>query len=481
MKSYSILFLFILLFSLLSFKAVAIPTLVEGTVTNTTESKMFLSYLDSLGNHITDSSQISKNGHFEFKMNRFMSMQKVFLRFNKNFYTYLFIAPGYHLIVNADLKDGRTFKQNKTISGIGAIGNKFSFQKDSIETSLNSDIYKKSENEFLQTLQIYFEKLASNIIELDQLKKEDLALRYIMEINYLDLHFWKMQFVLDYINFNKDFSIAKRISFLKENTNTAIYSNLFDSNFVKSDKYLEIMGSGYYANYLLRSNSKVNLADLDNDELRLLIIKQIKDSYKGKIAEIALNNYMSSSVNRIESYEVLQNYKIVLEKFYVNELNRVTISSVIVKKEDELFLTRKGMPPNFFTMVDKDNKIFNLSHFNGKVIYIDLWASWCIPCREENPNIRALKEYYNNKKDFIIISLAVLDKEQDWRRALKQDQPTWNQFFDNRNEAKEVFFSNNSYSIPRFILIDKIGKIVDFNAPRPSDPKLKILINSSLD
>ena len=109
-----------------------------------------------------------------------------------------------------------------------------------------------------------------------------------------------------------------------------------------------------------------------------------------------------------------------------------------------------------------------------------MWASWCIPCREETPYIKALQNYYQDRKDFAILSIAILDKQENWRMALKQDKPTWPQFFDYNNEVKKAFLPDNGYSIPRFILLDKNGNILDFDVPRPSDPKLKTLIDSNL-
>ncbi len=453
---------------------------IEGSTIYFSEKKIFISYQDSLGKYITDSTEIDSEGHFQFIIDKVIPTRKVFLRLDANNYFYLFMEPGYHVRLNFNLKDPITFKRTKTISGNGSIGNLFRFKLDSIETYLRGNFYEKNEGEFLKILEQNYQTLANTIYLKEQVDKTDLSLSYIMEVNYLDLQFWKMQHIIDYISFSKNFSKEKKVAFLQKNTTPVIYANLFNENFIKSDKYLELMCSGSYSNYSVKLDENIFFDTLTVDDKRILITKEIRETFKGRIMELALNSYMTSSINRIESYEILQRYKNQFEELYASQDNKEVLSKVIAQKEMELFLTRKGVPPAMFSMIDKNKQKFNLSNFKGKVIYIDLWASWCIPCREETVHIKKLQAFYKEKKEFLILSIAVLDKEKNWITALKQDKPTWLQFFDNKNEAKEVFLPGSGYSIPRFILIDKKGDILDFDAPRPSDPKLKTLIDTAL-
>jgi thiol-disulfide isomerase/thioredoxin len=124
-----------------------------------------------------------------------------------------------------------------------------------------------------------------------------------------------------------------------------------------------------------------------------------------------------------------------------------------------------GKPAPSFTLVSNLEKAYKLDDFKGKVVYIDLWASWCVPCREETPSFKALVEKYKSDHRVAFISIAVHDEINNWKKALQEDKPEWIQLLDKDEIIVKSYFANE---IPRFILIDKKGNIVSFDAPRPS-------------
>ena len=173
----------------------------------------FFSYYDSLGKHVTDTTQLTNDGKFMFTIDRLNKMQKLFVRFSPNLYTYVFIVPGYQLNLSADLQNGNIFKRSKKVDGNGSIGNLFGFKLDSIETYLRGNFYEKNETQFLKILEQNYQTLANTIYSKEQVHKTDTSLSYIMEVNYLDLQFWKMQHIIDYISFSKSFSKEKKVAF----------------------------------------------------------------------------------------------------------------------------------------------------------------------------------------------------------------------------------------------------------------------------
>ena len=122
-----------------------------------------------------------------------------------------------------------------------------------------------------------------------------------------------------------------------------------------------------------------------------------------------------------------------------------------------------------------------INKYKGKVIYVDFWASWCTPCRAEMPEAKQLRESYKDK-DVVFVYLAVNDKEQNWRQAVKDCQTDYlgdNYFVSNTSTAnllKEIKFN----TIPRLLLYDKNGKLVDTDAPRPSSEQIQPLIDKYL-
>jgi thiol-disulfide isomerase/thioredoxin len=119
-----------------------------------------------------------------------------------------------------------------------------------------------------------------------------------------------------------------------------------------------------------------------------------------------------------------------------------------------------GATPPDFTLTTLKGEEFTLSAQKGKVILIDFWASWCGPCRQENPN--NVKLYAKYQQDGFDIAAVSVDRESDtdkWKKAIEDDGLEYTQMLD----VKEVAKSYNVTSIPTTLLLDKEGKIIAKN------------------
>lgn len=115
-----------------------------------------------------------------------------------------------------------------------------------------------------------------------------------------------------------------------------------------------------------------------------------------------------------------------------------------------------------FALPNPDGKIISLSSFKGKIVLIDFWASWCGPCRAENPNVVKLYKKYK-EKGFEIFGVS-LDKEKDkWLEAIKKDGLTWTHVSDLKAWDTPLVKLYNFNGIPCTFLIDKEGKIIAKN------------------
>ncbi len=129
-----------------------------------------------------------------------------------------------------------------------------------------------------------------------------------------------------------------------------------------------------------------------------------------------------------------------------------------------------------FVVNNPDRSSAKLSDLKGKLIYIDIWATWCGPCLEEMPHLEALKKKYQDHKEVAIVSLSVDDNDPIWLNNLSKRKPDGIQWRIDR--AKLTVYGVET--LPRYILIDKSFKVVEMDAPRASDSKLPALLDKLL-
>jgi peroxiredoxin len=190
--------------------------------------------------------------------------------------------------------------------------------------------------------------------------------------------------------------------------------------------------------------------------------------------EAALTAYVKQNPDSYFSFQALQ--KIAGSYFDVNKVESLyngLSAKARNSKEGQAFAgaiaaakaTVVGKTAPDFTHPDTDNKPVKLSDFKGKYVLIDFWASWCGPCRAENPKV--LKAYNAFKdKNFTVLGVSV-DQERDkdkWLKAIKDDGMPWTQLIDsdrsNKNRAGDLYAVK---AIPSNFLIDPQGKIIAKN------------------
>ncbi len=145
------------------------------------------------------------------------------------------------------------------------------------------------------------------------------------------------------------------------------------------------------------------------------------------------------------------------------------------KMYQNLLKLQAGNPSPDFKAFDVNGKEYHLSDFKGKNIYIDLWATWCAPCRAEIPFLEKLKKDYEGK-NIEFVSIDVYDNKDKWEKMVKSGKITGVQLRipDDKDKFLQIY---NVRGIPRFIFIDKDGNIIDNNVSRPSNPATRKLID----
>ena len=143
--------------------------------------------------------------------------------------------------------------------------------------------------------------------------------------------------------------------------------------------------------------------------------------------------------------------------------------SLIEQPSSSFYASQNGEKAYLFHAEDKFGKQFNLKSLMGKVIFIDIWATWCGPCLNHRPKVLDFAEKYKNNDDVEILLVSVDSSRDKWLLFLAKE---------NKEFAKNLFIENgmrtefgNNYnvnSIPRYILIGKDGKIINSNINEPS-------------
>lgn len=122
-----------------------------------------------------------------------------------------------------------------------------------------------------------------------------------------------------------------------------------------------------------------------------------------------------------------------------------------------------------------------LSDLKGKYVYIDLWATWCAPCRAEIPYLQKIEEKYHGKNiEFVSISIDKAKDNEKWKKFVTDKKLGGIQLFADKDWESEFVTNYGVTGIPRFILVDPNGNIVNSDAARPSAPELQAQLDALL-
>lgn len=137
---------------------------------------------------------------------------------------------------------------------------------------------------------------------------------------------------------------------------------------------------------------------------------------------------------------------------------------------------KKGDKCPAFVFKDTEGRDVTLGQFEGKYIVVDVWASWCQPCKKELPNLKKLEEKYKDK-NIVFVSISCDQNENRWKFELgflreKLSRQWW------LGKSSDFMTAFGIYAIPRLLLLDKKGFIVNTEMPKPSDPKFDEIIGN---
>ncbi len=260
-----------------------------------------------------------------------------------------------------------------------------------------------------------------------------------------------------------------------EKKSTLYLKNGFDLtlNFDTKDfpKSISYDGNGSTTNeYLTKKMAYFSDNQLMNPESLMSLPKEEFDVKMGEIKSDF--DDMLKNANDIDP-DFLEKEKESNKKFMDYYINGYAAQATYTDK------IKKGGDSPKFNYPDINGKNVSLDDLKGKYVYVDVWATWCGPCKREIPFLKKLDQEFKGK-DIAIVSMSI-DKMEDkdkWLKMVKDENLGGIQIMADKDWNSDFVKAYNIRGIPRFILIDKEGKILNDNAPRPSNPNLKELFNS---
>lgn len=185
---------------------------------------------------------------------------------------------------------------------------------------------------------------------------------------------------------------------------------------------------------------------------------KIKDA---KVAEFLVNEFVYEHVDNGGLDDA--DHLIAMFHKHVKDASSIEKFNKLCGKWEKL---RSGNPSVDFSYSDIDGKTVSLADLKGQFVYIDVWATWCAPCRGELPALKGLEEKYAGK-DICFVSMSCDKNKKAWETMVKKDELKGIQLHMGTDRSfMDAYLING---IPRFILLDRDGNIISANMSRPSN------------
>jgi thiol-disulfide isomerase/thioredoxin len=268
-------------------------------------------------------------------------------------------------------------------------------------------------------------------------RKQLFAIKYLNEIN----NYRKMTSVTD-----AKFAPPKEfLNELNENIKNPSYLSSKDDEYLqyKLDKILNDRGSTLNPDSLLFIKLDLLPQGLEKDRL---LAKHLTKNIEMQTDSISRNKIFTTQINKVQSID------------YRNKLYALL---------KQINLSQKGSQFPDLTLFDTKDKVSQLSKYKGKYVVIDLWATWCGPCREIRPVFDTRSYQYRYYKNVQFISISIDENKTKWTNYLKTKPSQVPQYW--LPNADQFIEKYKIETIPRFIIIDPGGKIFNFNTPSPDE------------
>ncbi len=373
-------------------------------------------------------------------------------------YAQIYLESGSDIKMSLDAKQ---FDETIKFEGKGSEGSNFltekMLKKEQVLGNLRA-LYSADEKVFLDKVNAYKNDLEKSLKKVggDFAKKEqkNLDYDYISMVNtYERAH--------RALTKNKDFKVSE--SFPNPLKDLDLRN---EEDFKEYPDYQSLVINDFFA--------KADKESSDDKPFHKVAIEKLKALKSGNIRN-GLLSAMASMIKDTNQAKDKEVYDAVMSLSTDDKLKE-RINKELERNKALL----KGNPsPIFENYENYKGGTTSLSDFKGKYVYVDVWATWCGPCKAEIPFMKKVEEKYHGKNiAFVSVSVDKQNKKADWKKMIEDKKMAGVQLIADKDWSSSFVQKYGIRGIPRFILIDPQGNIVNANAPRPSSNELIKLFDS---
>ncbi len=428
----------------------------SGTVVNTDQPIAMVT-----GNGLDSKMQISETGTFSDTLN--IGNNGFYQFFVGRERTSIYLEKGKNLSVTLDAAE---FDETLKYSGDLASENNYLAAKLLWNEKNNNmrDVYSSSEVDFASSFDKQY-KAYDSLLKASNVNNETFKNLEKKEIAYSKASAYEnYQVSYRYFNDSNDFVVSP-----------TFYDAIKDISYSDTTAYRNSSGyREFLSGHFMRLASEEGDMNNSQNNASTYLSKVNSSLPNGYAKDMMMFEYLQYGLRPDENLE--DAYTI-----YKNSSPNPENFKIISTRYNVLKAITKGNPSPTFTFENHKGGTTDLASLQGKLVYIDVWATWCGPCLREIPSLQKVEEDYKNKNvHFVSISIDEKKDYDTWKTMVTEKNLGGIQLMADNNWKSKFAESYGINSIPRFILLDAKGNIVSADAPRPSEPKLRTMLDGLL-
>ncbi len=377
----------------------------------------------------------------------------------------MFLEPGDHFNMDIDIDEVKSGNLKSIgFTGEGFANTRFMFHlfDMQLQNSLR-DLLKQPSDSFLNIVTANYDAISSSIDSFEH--AENVNPYFLERIKIIQKAQYANPF-LYYVQYHKrlapaDTSIIPELFYTVGNDipldNADYFTELTEYQYYVVRKYDYEMSKGM-------ENKGIEEETIDAANYKIDFVTHL--SIPQTIKDVLGLNILSSY-----TYEN-QDVKDVYEQRYSELVKDDTLLKDFLKEVQAMKALKPGSEAPVFAYEDINGEKVSLKDFIGKVVYVDVWATWCGPCKGQLPFMKKLEEDLHDK-DIAFVSVSVDKDKGAWEKMVHDKDLKGYQLFSDNAWESSITKDYVIRAIPRFMMIDKKGMIVNVNATQPSNPETK--------